>query len=278
MSEHPLWPGLDEARITAFPVAVPPRAAAGRTPACPAPAVLVLPGGGYARLADHEGAPVARWLNSLGVAAFVVRYRVAPHRHPVPLLDAARAVRWVRHHAAGYGVDPLRVGVLGFSAGGHLAGLLATETGPMLPEGPHDEVDAGDPRPGLAVLCYPVVTLTGPAAHQGSVTNLLGPGGDRPAGDGPGGDGPSGDAAALSIERRVGPATPPMFLWHTADDASVPVDNTLMLAGALARHGVPVEAHVYPSGVHGLGLAEAQPGAGDWTRRCAAFLRARGWS
>lgn len=258
MNEHPLWPGQDQARVTAFPVAS----------VRPSPAVLVLPGGGYTRQADHEGAPVARWLNSLGVAAFVVRYRVAPHRHPLPLLDAARAVRWVRHHAARHGVDPLRVGVLGFSAGGHLAGLLATETGPMLPAGPHDGIDAGDPRPGLAVLCYPVVTLTGPAAHQGCVANLLGPGGE----------GPGGDAAALSIERRVGPATPPMFLWHTADDASVPVDNTLMLASALARHRVPVEAHVYPNGVHGLGLAESDPVAGDWTRRCAAFLRARGWS
>ncbi|MBB6350977.1 acetyl esterase/lipase [Nonomuraea muscovyensis] len=259
LSDHPLWPdgrrhGWDEALISAFPV----------PSARPGPAILIFPGGGYGHLAEHEGAPVARWLNSLGVAAFVVRYRVAPHRHPLPLLDAARAVRWVRHHAARHGVDPLRVGVLGFSAGGHLAGLLATGTGPMLPEGPHDEIDAGDPRPGLAVLCYPVVTLTSPAAHQGCVANLLGPGGDDPA--------------ALSIERRVGPATPPMFLWHTADDASVPVDNTLMLASALARHRVPVEAHVYPSGVHGLGLAEADPVAGDWTRRCAAFLRARGWS
>ncbi|KAB8193084.1 alpha/beta hydrolase fold domain-containing protein [Nonomuraea phyllanthi] len=259
MSEHPLWPatrtGAGEATVTAFPVD------GDRTAA----AVVIFPGGAYHHLADHEGAPVARWLNSLGVAAFVARYRIAPHRHPLPLLDAARAVRWVRHHAAGIGVDPARVGVLGFSAGGHLAGLLATETGPMLPEGPHDEVDAADPRPGLAVLCYPVTALTGPAAHGGSADNLLG------------GEAPESLRSELSLAGRVGAAAPPTFLWHTADDAAVPVENTLQLAGALARHGVPLEVHVYPSGRHGLGLAGEEPVAADWTRRCAAFLRGRGW-
>ncbi|MFB4277988.1 alpha/beta hydrolase [Nonomuraea sp. MTCD27] len=255
MSEHPLWPTTGAATITAFPV----------RSERPAPAVVVLPGGAYQHLAGHEGAPVARWLNSLGIAAFVAHYRLAPHRHPLPLLDAARAVRWVRHHAAANGVDPARVGVLGFSAGGHLAGLLATETGPMLTEGPHDAIDEADPRPGLAVLCYPVTTLTGPAAHQGSAANLVG------------GDAPESVRARLSLTHRAGPATPPTFLWHTADDEAVPVENTLRLAQALARHGVLQEVHVYPSGRHGLGLAETDPVVGDWTRRCAAFLRGRGW-
>ncbi|MEV1001652.1 alpha/beta hydrolase [Nonomuraea sp. NPDC050202] len=255
MSEHPLWPTTGEVTITAFP------APGGG----PAPAVVVLPGGAYHHLADHEGAPVARWLNSLGVAAFVLRYRIAPHRHPLPLLDAARAVRWVRHHAEGAGVDPARVGVLGFSAGGHLAGLLATGTGPMLAEGPHDAVDEADPRPGLAVLCYPVTTLTGPAAHRGSAENLLGA------------DAPESVREELSLANRVTGDTPPVFLWHTADDESVPVENTLSLSQALARHGVAQEVHVYPSGRHGLGLAEEDPVVGDWTARCAAFLRGRGW-
>ncbi|MGV9378152.1 alpha/beta hydrolase [Nonomuraea sp. NPDC003707] len=255
MSEHPLWPTTGEATITAFPV----------RHDGPSPAVVVLPGGAYHHLADHEGAPVARWLNSLGIAAFVVRYRIAPHRHPLPLLDAARAVRWVRHHAASTGVDPARVGVLGFSAGGHLAGLLATEAGSMLPEGPHDAVDRADPRPGLAVLCYPVAALTGPAAHQGSAANLLGP------------DAPEPVRSELSLGDRVGPATPPMFLWHTADDEAVPVENTFQVARSLARHRIPLEVHVYPTGRHGLGLAEADPVVGDWTGRCAAFLRSRGW-
>ncbi|MGN9842502.1 alpha/beta hydrolase [Nonomuraea sp. H19] len=255
MSEHPLWPTTGEATITAFPVR-------GDRPS---PAVVVFPGGAYHHLADHEGAPVARWLNSLGIAAFVLRYRIAPHRHPLPLLDAARAVRWVRHHAASTGVDPARVGVLGFSAGGHLAGLLATEAGPMLTEGPHDEVDRADPRPGLAVLCYAVATLTGPAAHEGSAANLLGE------------DAPESVRARLSLPPRVSAAAPPTFLWHTADDESVPVENTLQLAQALARHRIPLEVHVYPSGKHGLGLAETDPVVGDWTRRCAAFLRGHGW-
>ncbi|MEV0231782.1 alpha/beta hydrolase [Nonomuraea sp. NPDC050786] len=255
MSEHPLWPMTSEATITAFPVRRDD----------PAPAVVVLPGGAYQHLAEHEGAPVARWLNSLGIAAFVVHYRIAPHRHPLPLLDAARAVRWVRHHATANGVDPARVGVLGFSAGGHLAGLLATETGTMLPEGPHDAVDQADARPGLAVLCYPVTDLTGPAAHRGSAANLLGE------------DAPEPLRAELTLAHRVGPATAPMFLWHTADDEAVPVDNSFQLAQALARHQIPQEVHVYPSGRHGLGLAEADPVVGDWTHRCAAFLRGRGW-
>ncbi|GAA2877480.1 alpha/beta hydrolase [Nonomuraea rubra] len=255
MSEHPLWPTTGEVTLTAFPVA-----GGG-----PAPAIVVCPGGAYHHLADHEGAPVARWLNSLGVAAFVLRYRLAPHRHPLPLLDAARAVRWVRHHAAGTGVDPARVGVLGFSAGGHLAGLLATGTGPMLPECPHDAVDEADPRPGLAVLCYPVTALTGPAAHRGSAGNLLGA------------DAPESVREELSLAGRVTGDTPPMFLWHTADDESVPVAGTLALSQALARHGVPQEVHVYRSGRHGLGLAEENPVVADWTARCAAFLRGRGW-
>ncbi|GAA2208831.1 alpha/beta hydrolase [Nonomuraea monospora] len=256
MSEHPLWPASGEVTITAFPVA---------RDDGPAPAVVVCPGGAYHHLAGHEGEPVARWLNSLGVAAFVLRYRVAPHRHPLPLLDAARAVRWVRHHAADHRVDAARVGVLGFSAGGHLAGLLATERGPMLAEGPHDAVDAADARPGLAVLCYAVTTLTGEDAHRGVVGNLLGPGA------------PDSLPEELTLAGRVGADTPPMFLWHTADDEAVPVGNTLALSQALARHGVAQEVHVYPSGKHGLGLAGEDPVVGDWTARCAAFLRGRGW-
>ncbi|MEV4803121.1 alpha/beta hydrolase [Nonomuraea sp. NPDC049421] len=253
MSEHPLWPVDGAATITALPV----RAAR------PAPAVVVFPGGGYHHLADHEGAPVARWLNGLGLAAYVLRYRLAPHRHPLPLLDAARAVRWVRHHASAHGVDPARVGVLGFSAGAHLAGLLATEPGPALPEGPHDAIDRADPRPGLAVLGYPVTVLDG---HRGSADNLLGP------------DAPASLRAELSLPGRVSAATPPMFLWHTADDESVPVAGTLELAGALARHGITQELHVYPNGRHGLGLAAGEnPTAADWTARCAVFLRDQGW-
>ncbi|MEV4604281.1 alpha/beta hydrolase [Amycolatopsis sp. NPDC049253] len=231
-----------------------------------APAIVVLPGGAYGKVADHEGTPVARWLNSLGVSAFVLRYRVAPHRYPAPLLDAARAVRHVRHHAASWPVDPARVGVLGFSAGGHLAGLLATETGPMLAGDVRDAVDEQDPRPDLAVLCYPVTTFISDRAHQGSIDNLLGPAADESL------------RRKLSLHLRASPATPPTFLWHTADDELVPVANSLLLADALTAHSVPTELHVYPRGEHGLGLAETDPIVGGWTDACAAFLRGQGWS
>lgn len=249
---EPLWPD-GRVPITAY----------RPTGAGPWPAMVVLPGGGYTALAGHEGAPVAEWLAALGIAAFMVEYRVAPHRHPVPLADAARAVRWVRHHADRWPIDPHRVGLLGSSAGGHLAGLVATERGPV--PGAGDVVDAVSYRPDLLVLCYPVVRLAGPAAHAGSAAALLGP------------DAPDERREALSIDRRVDAATPPVFVWHTATDAAVPVANTLALIGALAAHQVTVEAHIYPRGRHGLGLATADPHVANWTRSCAAFFAAQGF-
>ncbi|WP_106401391.1 alpha/beta hydrolase [Actinocorallia populi] len=216
---------------------------AGRTAA-----MLVLPGGGYAHLAEHEGAPVAQWLNRLGVSAFVLRYRVAPHRHPAPLQDARNALRHLRENAGPLGIDPGRIGVLGFSAGGHLAGLLATDR---------------DDRPDTAVLCYPVASLL-ELPHQGSVTNLLGPDPDPAA------------LRDLSLENRVTAATPPTFLWHTAEDTSVSPIHSTLVAQALARHRIPFTLHIYETGRHGLGLAEDHP-AGEWTTACTAFLRARGF-
>jgi acetyl esterase/lipase len=207
-------------------------------------AMLVLPGGGYARLAEHEGAPVAQWLSDLGIAAFVLHYRVAPHRYPAPLLDARRALRHLRMNADKLGIDAHRIGVLGFSAGGHLAGLLAT-----------DPLD----RPEAAVLCYPVASLL-TAPHAASITNLLGPDPDPAA------------LRDLSLEHRISDATPPTFLWHTATDTSVSPVHSTLVAGALARHHIPFELHIYPTGKHGLGLAADHP-AHAWTTACAAFLR-----
>jgi acetyl esterase/lipase len=262
-SDHPLW--------TVAPLSL--GAGAGHQPtvsaftvssATPAPAMVVLPGGRYAGVADHEGAPVAGWLTSLGVAAFVLRYRVAPYRHPVPLLDAVRAMRFIRHHAGRFGIDADRVGVLGFSAGGHLAGLLATGGDALLAGNlATDPVDAHDPRPSLAVLCYPVASLTA-TAHAPSLANLLGPGPDPRL------------LRELSVEGRVSAATPPMFLWHAADDETVDAGNSLLVAAALARHRVSFELHIYPRGGHGLGLGRHQA-AGAWTDACANFLRNQGW-
>ncbi|GGH98678.1 alpha/beta hydrolase [Arthrobacter liuii] len=224
------------------------------------PAILVLPGGGYARQAGHEAEPVAEWLASLGIHAFVLRYRVAPDRHPAPLEDAKAAMLHIRKGQHGLAVDAERVGVLGFSAGGHLAAILGTATGTG-----NLELDIPAAVPDLAVLCYPVASLTH-ETHQGSVENLLG---DAP---------PSDLLTALSAELNVTPRTPPAFIWHTADDEAVPVSNSLNYAAALMAAGVPAELHVFPEGRHGLGLAHGEPGPGQWTSLCAAWLQRAGWA
>ncbi|MEW1811298.1 alpha/beta hydrolase [Pseudarthrobacter phenanthrenivorans] len=224
------------------------------------PAVLVLPGGGYARQADHEAEPVAEWLASLGIHAFVLRYRVAPDRHPAPLTDAKEAMLHIRGGQHGLEVDRDRVGVLGFSAGGHLAATLATgaATG-------NADLDVPGAVPDLSVLCYPVASLTH-ETHQGSLANLLG-------------DAPSPDLVqALSAELNVTPRTPPAFVWHTADDDAVPVGNSLNYASALIAAGVPAELHIFPEGRHGLGLAADKPGPAQWTGLCAAWLHRAGWA
>lgn len=213
--------------------------------------VIVFPGGGYCFRAPHEAEPVARRINAMGHHAFVLDYRVAPYRHPAPLLDAQRAVRFVRYNAERYGVRPDAIGVLGFSAGGHLAASLATLYGKRFAE-PADAVDTASARPDFAVPCYAVVSMTGPFAHAGSRANLLGDPYDAER------------ALLLSPERQVDAKTPPVFLWHTADDASVPVQNSLAFAEALARHQVPFALHVFPKGRHGLGLAEEEPEVARW--------------
>ena len=215
----------------------------------PAPAMLVLPGGGYARHAAHEAEPVGAWLAGLGIHAVVLRYRVAPHRHPAALDDAREALAWIRGGTHGLEVDPARVGVLGFSAGGHLAASLANEPRP----------------PALSVLAYPVISFVD-EPHEGSVGALLGPDADPER------------RAAHSADRRVSRGTPPAFVWHTADDASVPVSHALRYTAALASVGVPVELHVFPRGRHGLGLAGGLPEVAQWTALCARWLASHGWT
>lgn len=225
--------------------------------------VIVFPGGGYAGKALHEAEPIARWLNSLGVSAFVLDYRVAPYRAPVPYLDAARAVRTVRTNAAEWGVDPDKIGVLGFSAGGHLAACAATMYDGGDPASP-DPVERAGSRPDAAILCYPVISLRAPFCHGGSRDNLLGPGADGPAAD------------AWSPDLHARPGAPPMFLWHTFDDEAVPYHNSLRMASAARDAGARAELHVYPEGRHGLALAEGLD-CGRWTGECAAFLRNLGF-
>jgi len=224
-------------------------------------AVVVCPGGGYGRLAsDHEGRQVAEWLNSLGVSAFVLQYRLGPrYRHPVPLQDAQRAIRLVRSRAAEWGLDPTRVGILGFSAGGHLASTASTHFDDGRRDA-SDPVERQGSRPDFAVLGYPVVSLVDPPAHLGSRRNLLGEPADPAL------------VELLSNERQVTPRTPPTFLFHTADDSVVPVANALLYFEALTRAGVPGELHVFPHGRHGVGLAPDDPVLSAWPRLCAAWL------
>jgi acetyl esterase/lipase len=259
----PLWPdgapGLDQA-APAFDPTITPYPCPGDDPAG---AVVICPGGGYAGRADHEGEPIARWLNTCGLHAFVCDYRVAPYRHPFPLVDAQRAVRWVRAHAAEYRVDPARVGLLGFSAGGHLVSTVGTHFDLGDPDAT-DPVDRLSCRPDALILCYAVISF-GPHGHTGSMHNLLG---DDP---------PPDLVLSLSNELQVTAETPPTFLWHTADDAGVPVENSLLFAQALSAHRVPHELHVYQSGRHGLGLAEEDPHVASWSRLSGEWLKGLGF-
>ncbi len=225
----------------------------------PAAAVVVCPGGGYNHRADHEGEPVGRWLNSLGIAAFVLDYRVSPYRHPAPLQDAQRAIRMVRHQAETWRIDPRRIGILGFSAGGHLAISAATifDDGDASSD---DPIQRQSCRPDAFISCYAVVTLDSRYHHGGSRRALLG---ETP---------PQSLISELSLHARVTDRTPPAFIWHTAEDKSVPVQNSLMLAHALGDRGVPFSLHVFPKGNHGMGLAASNPIVSAWTQLCADWL------
>ncbi|MGC9347309.1 MAG: alpha/beta hydrolase [Anaerolineae bacterium] len=227
-------------------------------------AVLVCPGGGYVDRAPHEAAPIAEVFNAAGMHAFVLQYRVAPHRHPAPLLDASRAMRIVRANAEDWHVDPSRIAVCGFSAGGHLTASLGVHFDlPDLEIG--DALDGVSCRPDALVLAYPVISSAS-HVHRGSFENLLGPA-------------PGPDLLSLmSLELQVSDETPPAFLWHTAEDTAVPVENSLRFAEALHAHGVPFELHVYPKGEHGLGLAEGDPHVASWYELCVEWLQGMGWS
>ncbi len=228
-------------------------------------AIVICPGGGYAHLAlDHEGAQVAQWLNSIGVAAFVLQYRLGPrYHHPIELGDAQRAIRTVRSKAAAYRVLPDRVGIMGFSAGGHLASTASTHFDHGNPEAA-DPIDRVSSRPDFAVLAYPVITLTDPHAHRGSRDNLLGPNPDPKL------------VESLSNELQVTTRTPPTFLFHTSNDPVVPVENSVLYYQALHKAGVAAEMHIYAQGPHGVGLAPTDEALSSWPARLADWLRVCG--
>ncbi|MBN2713449.1 MAG: alpha/beta hydrolase [Planctomycetes bacterium] len=263
VTEIPLWqdkvPGFDKTIDQQEPSMVPYIVEAGK----PYGAVVVCPGGGYNHRAAHEGEPIARWLNSVGISAFVLNYRVSPYRHPIPLGDVKRAIKQVRANSKIWNVDPDHIGVLGFSAGGH----LAASAGVLFDEGDKsskDPVEKASSRPDAMILCYPVITF-GEFGHQGSADNLLGAKADKQ------------EREAMSHHLNVGENVPPTFLWHTADDGAVPVENSLMMAMALRAKKIPFELHVFPSGSHGLGLATEHPPVNKWTELCGKWLKGIGF-
>ena len=225
-------------------------------------AFVVCPGGGYAGLAEHEGKPIAEWLNTLGITAFVLRYRLGPKYHyPYITGDVLRAIRVVRSNASGWNIDPKRIGILGFSAGGHIAASAATLFDGGLNQA-GDPIDTVSSRPDAAVLVYPVITMKDPFTHGGSRENLLGKN-PSPA-----------LIEKLSIEDQVTTATPPTFLVSASDDPAVPLENSLGYIGACRKFKVPVEAHFYMHGPHGFGLGGGDPVLSQWPRECALWLKA----
>jgi acetyl esterase/lipase len=228
--------------------------------------VVVCPGGGYGMLAvDHEGKQIAEWLNARGVAAFVLRYRLGPrYHHPVELGDAQRALRFVRYRAAEYGITADKIGIWGFSAGGHLASTAGTHFDAGQPAAT-DPMDHTSSRPDFMVLCYPVISFITPYTHRGSLRNLLGDNPDPQL------------AASLSNETQVTPQTPPTFLFHTNSDSGVPAENSVLFYLALRKAGVPAEMHIYERGEHGVGLAPFDPILSSWPRRLEAWMKLHGW-
>ncbi len=216
--------------------------------------IVICPGGGYWGLADHEGAGYARFLNKHGVTAFVLKYRLASggYQHPFILADAARAVRLVRYNAAQWGLDPDRIGIMGSSAGGHLASTLLTHFEKEVPA-TIDPIDRLSSRPDLGILCYAVITMS-ELTHGGSRKNLLG---ENPS---------EGMLNYMSNEKMVSEETPPCFIWHTWEDSAVPVENSLQFAAALRKAGVPFDLHIFEKGQHGIGLAEKNVTKGDSTQ------------
>ena len=216
-------------------------------------AVVIFPGGGYQVRAIYEGKGYAEFFNTLGITAFVCQYRVSPHRHPLPLMDARRAVQYVRANAEKYDIDPHKIGVMGSSAGGHLAATLSTVYDDFTREIPcPDEIDMVDYLPDFQILCYPVIKLKD-FGHIGSGNNLL--------------DEKMKEAQlvdSLCADERVTEKTPKAFIWHTFDDNVVNVKNSLSYATALKDNGVSCEMHIFPNGAHGLGLAQWDESVGQW--------------
>lgn len=232
-------------------------------------AVMICPGGGYAMLAmDHEGKQIAEWFNSLGIHAFVLKYRLGSwegtaYQHPTMLLDAKRGFRLIRANAKKWNINPHKIGVMGFSAGGHLASTLGTHFDDGNPKAA-DKVERVSCLPNFMILGYPVISLNTQYTHQGSRRFLLGPT-------------PSEEVVAnLSNETQVSALTPPTFLFHTDEDKAVPPENSILFYMALKKYNIPAELHIYEKGKHGVGFADDDPILHTWKDRLKDWLKHRG--
>lgn len=225
-------------------------------------AMLICPGGGYRAVStENEGEKIANWLNFFGINAFVLNYRVAPYKFPAPLLDAKRAIRYLRKNASNFNIDSEKIGIMGFSAGGHLAGLVSEFFDKY--EEYVDEIDKISAKPNLAVLCYPVVSLCEEYRHEGCVKNLLGD--DEIL------------IKKLSLEKNVREDMPKTFIWHTAMDKTVDVRNSMELGICLSQKNVPFYLHIFQNGLHGTALAEQIEGTKEWTHLLKILLKDEGF-
>jgi acetyl esterase/lipase len=237
----------------------------------PTAAVVILPGGGYhGHAMGHEGHDFAEWFYSLGITSAICTYRLRGkgnegkgYGHPAPMLDAQRAIQTLRSRAKQLNIDANRIGVIGFSAGGHLCSTVSTKFAEPNPDS-EDPVQRVSSRPDFSILCYPVIGFDKPYTHQGSQRNLLG-------------ENPNAQLVeSLSNETQVTKQTPPTFLFHTQEDNAVPVENSVQYYLACKRNGVPAEMHLFPKGPHGVGLAKDMDGANQWPKLCAAWLKRLG--
>ena len=270
-TEFPLWPdgapGAKGDKQTDIPSLIPLWPDKAKATGA---AMILCPGGGYgALMMDYEGTHFGRWLNEHGIAGFVLRYRLGRHgyRHPAMLNDAQRAIRHVRAHAKEWGLNPDKIGILGTSAGGHLAATATTLFDAGDASAP-DRINRVSSRPDAAILCYPVITM-GEFTHKGSRRNLLG---DTPS---------KALLDKLSCEKQVTKETPPTFIFHTVADQAVPVENALLFASALREKNVPFDLHIYQEGRHGvaLGSRDYNPAKRHpWTKDCEFWLRRQGFA
>lgn len=219
-------------------------------------AVIVCAGGAYTMRAEHEEGKICEWLNSIGLSAFILQYRVAPYKAPAIPADAQRAIRLARKEALRFGIE--KVGIMGFSAGGHLAAAASVHFAKDFYE-KTDDTDALSARPDFTILCYPVIDMTD-CGHEESERNLLG---EHPSKE---------QRAFYSLQKQVTCDTPPAFLWHTADDSVVSVQNSLRYAEALSAHGISYELHIYPFGDHGQGLAQNCEYLHSWVEALERWL------